>query len=618
MKKEGYSYRGRSIQIGVAITIVALLFLSKLFYIQIIDDSAKKSAENNAVRTEIIYPARGQMVDRNGNLIVYSKAAYDLMIVPALVKDFDTTELCRILDIEPQKIIDRIEATRNMRYRPTVLISQMTSEDYAKLQEVMHKYKGFLVQNRVVRAYSSQIGSHILGYVGEVNDRHLQQDEYYQMGDYIGISGIEYQYENVLRGEKGQRKMLVNSLGQIQGSFENGKYDITPKPGKEIQLTIDKELQAYGEQLLKNKTGSIVAIEPATGEILALISAPNYDPQNLVGRNRNRSLKTLQSDTLKPFLNRALTGTYPPGSTFKLVNGAIALQEGAITPHTKFTCNGLASFPIPCTHYHVSPLDIVLAIEYSCNPYFCQAFIRTIEPDGTRATAREGFTVWRNHLLSIGFGKKIGIDLPYEKRGFIPNLDYYDRYYTKGRWGASTIQSMSIGQGELLATPLQMANEAAVIANRGFYYKPHVVKGIQDDNISSEFTDKIETTIDEQSFEPIIEGMKKVYEGHHGTARYYKNDTIILCGKTGTVENPHGENHSMFIAFAPKDNPQIAIAVVVENAGYGSTWAAPIATLMMEQYLTGEIPRKHKWHEQRILKADFIHNTEETKTTEDN
>ncbi len=606
MKKEGYSYRGRSIQIGIAFSIIALVFLGKLFYIQVIDDSAKISAENNAVRTEIIYPARGQMVDRNGELIVYNKAAYDLMIVPALVRDFDTTELCSILDIDAKKITDRIEATRKNKYRPTVLVSQMTSEDYAKLQEVMHKYKGFLVQDRVVRAYSSQVGAHILGYVGEVNQRHLDNDEYYRMGDYVGISGIEYQYEKELRGKKGQRRLLVDNKGRVQGSFEDGKFDVVPTPGKRLQLTIDEELQEYGEQLLKNKIGSIVAIEPSSGEVLALISAPDYDPQNLVGRSRNRSLQALQTDTLKPFLNRALKGSYPPGSTFKLLNGAIALEEGVITTETKFRCNGTASKPMKCSHSHESPLAILPAIENSCNPFFYNAFIRIIEPDGKRSSARTGFTRWRNHLVSMGIGVKTGIDLPYEGRGFVPDTSYYDRYYLK-RWGASTIYSMAIGQGELLETPLQMANQAAVIANRGFYYKPHVVKGIEGEVISRNYTDKVQSTVSAASFEPVVQGMERVYTGHHGTARWYKNDSIDFCGKTGTVENPHGEDHSMFMAFGPKDNPQIAIAVVVENSGFGSTWAAPIATFMMEKYIRGKISDKYKWKEKQLLEADLIH-----------
>lgn len=611
MKKEGYSYRGRSIQIGVAISIVGIIFLSKLFYIQVIDDSAKISAENNAVRTEIIYPARGQMIDRNGDLVVYSKAAYDLMIIPALVKDFDTTELCQILDIDAEKIIDRIDATRKMRYRPTVLVSQMTSEDYAKLQEVMHKYKGFLVQNRVVRAYSSHLGSHILGYVSEVNNRHLEADDYYQMGDYVGVSGVEYQYEEALRGQKGQRKLLVNSLGQVQGSFENGKYDLAPKPGKQLQLTIDSELQEYGEELLKNKIGSIVAIEPNTGEVLALISAPDYDPKNLVGRSRNRSLEALQTDTLKPFLNRALKGAYPPGSPFKLLNGAIALEEGAIDIHTKFSCNGQASKPIKCSHSHQTPLDLLPAIENSCNPYFRRAFLLTIEPDGKRSSARAGFMRWYNHLRSVGLGGKVGIDLPYEGRGHVPDTAYYDRYYPNGRWGASTVQSMSIGQGELLLTPLQMANQAAVLANRGYYYKPHVVKAIEGDKISRDYTDKVQSTLSASSIEPVVEGMATVYSGNHGTARRYKHGSTDFCGKTGTVQNPHGEDHSIFVAFAPRENPQIAISVVVENSGFGSTWAAPIATLMMQKYINGEIHKALRWEEKRVMEADLIHPKEE-------
>ena len=526
--------------------------------------------------------------------------------VPAQVEEVDTSELCAILDIEPEKIEQRLKETRKMKYRPTVLVSQMMAEDYAQLQEVLYKYKGFHVQNRVVRAYSAPWGSHVLGYVSEVNPRVLEKDEYYKMGDYIGVSGIDYQYEEVLRGEKGLRKLLVDARGRVQGSFEDGKYDMPPRPGRKLQLTLDAELQAYGEQLLQNKIGSVVAIEPSSGEILALISAPGYDPKSLVGRNRNRSYTQLQADTLKPFLNRALKGSYPPGSTFKLLNGAIALEEHAITVDTKFSCNGKASKPIACSHTHISPLGLLPAIENSCNPYFRRVFLAMIEPDGKRSSAREGYVRWRNHLLSMGLGARIGIDLPFEGKGLVPTPEYYDRWYLEGRWGASTVQSMSIGQGELLVTPLQIANQAAVIANRGFYYKPHVVKAIEGQELLPEYTTKIETSVSASSFEPIVDGMELVYHGHHGTARYYHNDSLIFCGKTGTVENPHGEDHSMFIAFAPKDNPKIAISVVVENAGFGSTWAAPIATLMMEKYLTGEVPRRHKYYEQRILEADFI------------
>ncbi len=613
MKKEGYSYQGRSIQIAAAILLLALVFLSKLFYIQVIDDSSKISAENNAVRTEIIYPARGQMVDRNGDLVVYNKVAYDLMVIPALMEEFDTTELCAVLDIDKEKIIEQLDKVRHMHYRPMVLVSQMTSEDYALLQEVLYKYKGFIVQHRVVRAYSSQLGSHILGYVSEVNAAHVKADDYYKSGDYIGVSGVERQYETALRGHKGQRKLLVDAKGQVQGSFKDGRYDVSPTPGRQLQLTIDLELQKYGEQLMQNKVGSIVAIEPSTGEVLALISAPSYDPKALIGRNRNRSYSALQADTLNPFLNRALKGAYPPGSTFKLLNAAIALQEHAITVNTQFTCNGKASTPIACSHSHKSPLALLSAIEFSCNPFFRRVFLAIIEPDGTRSSARDGFSKWRNHLVSMGLGNRVGIDLPFEGTGSVPTLEYYDKLYEKGRWGASTIQSMSIGQGELLETPLQMANETAVLANRGFYYRPHVVKGIEGEDLSSDYTVPVICSVGTEAFEPVVEGMEHVFSGSHGTARYYKNDTIAFCGKTGTVENPHGKDHSMFIAFGPKENPKIAISVVVENAGFGSTWAAPIATLMMEKYLTGEVPRRHQYLEKKMLNADFIHTAKEVK-----
>ncbi len=601
-------FENRKYIIGAIFVLVAFIYLFRIFQLQIIDQSAKSLSTRNVVKTQIRYPARGIMYDRNGKLVVYNKAAYDLQMVPKETKAFDTLDLCLTLGIEKEALITQMnKAKAYSSHKPYVVVSQLTAMDYAHLQEKMYRFPGFSVIQRTQRAYNYNGAGHVLGYISEVNGNDIKKDDYYVQGDYIGKTGLERTYEDVLRGVKGKRFLMVNRFGAIQGPYQEGNMDVLPVPGSNLTLSLDLDLQKYGEQLMQNKLGSVVAIEPSTGEILAFISAPGYDPSTLVGRKRGDGFKVLSNDTLKPLNNRALQGTYSPGSTFKLVNAAIGLQEKAITEHTRFSCEGPVSYPMKCTHYHRSPIEVFGAIENSCNPFFYKTFKQIIEADGQ---TREGYARWYNHITSFGFGDRLGIDLPYELRGNIPKIDYFDRYYGKRGWKAITIRSLAIGQGEILVTPLQLANEVAIIANRGYYYRPHLVKAIEGISLAENYTEKQKTTVEPKYFEDVIQGMTQVYTGVRGTARAYINDSIVMCGKTGTVENSFGEDHSVFVAFAPRDNPKIAIAVYLENAGYGSTWAAPIATLMMEKYISGSIPKRHKYYEDKMLNANLIQKEE--------
>jgi penicillin-binding protein 2 len=460
----------------------------------------------------------------------------------------------------------------------------------------MFLYPGFYVQPRTLRKYSKPVAAHILGYVSEVDDNITRKDPYYKPGDYIGKSGIEEAYEKEIRGKRGVKIFLVDVYSRIKGSFAEGKKDTIAVQGANITSSIDLDLQEYGELLMKNKRGSIVAIEPTTGEVLTLISAPDYDPALLVGRVRSENFAKLQSDSIQqPLFNRALMASYPPGSTFKPINGLIGLQEGVITPETRFACNRGYLF-VAC-HVHPSPLNIVGAIGNSCNAYFCQAYRKVLENPAYNTIA-DAYEKWREYLNEFGFGNKLGTDFVNELKGFIPTTEYFDKYYGKNRWKALTVISMAIGQGEVGTTPLQMANMTAAIANRGYFYTPHIVKSVGEGHIIDErFTTKHQIDIDPANFEEIVQGMEEAVNS--GTAASVKLKDIIICGKTGTAQNPHGANHSVFIAFAPKDNPKIAIAVYVENAGFGATYAAPVASLMIEKYLKGEISNKAL--EQRIL-----------------
>jgi penicillin-binding protein 2 len=600
------NYEDRKYIIGGLIILVAVIYIFKLLSLQVFDQRYKSSAENNSQRHVTEYPARGLIYDRNGKHLVYNEAAYDLMFIPKQSKDFDTLELISVLNITKEDLKLAIEKAKHYSwYKPSIIVKQISNVTYAKLQEKMYKFEGFYVQARTIRKYPRPIAAHMLGYLGEVDTSITNHDKYYKSGDYIGVSGIEKSYEKELRGVKGKKIYLVDVHNRIQGDYANGKYDVQAVAGTNLTATIDIDLQEYGELLMQNKIGSIVAIEPKTGEILAFISSPTYDPNLLVGRKRTKNYPILSTDSLKPLFNRALAAKYSPGSTFKLVQALIGLQDGLITPETGFICNKNL---VGC-HNHPNATNVQMAIKMSCNPYFYQVYRRIIEQHVNKSIyidARFGLEYWDKYVYSFGLGTKLDIDIPGVKKGNIPNIAFYDKWYGKNRWAFTYIASNSIGQGEVEIVPIQIANLAAIIANNGYYYTPHFVKAIGNTGKPRDkYTYYHKTLIDEKWFSLIKAGMFDVVNTPGGTARRARIPNIDVCGKTGTVQNSHGEDHSGFIAFAPMDNPQIAIAVYVENAGFGGTWAAPIASLMIEKYLTDSISNKTK--EQRILDADFIH-----------
>src|SRR5664279_966985 len=572
------------------IVLATIGLLVRLFIIQVVKSSYRLSADNNLLRYVTQYPARGLILDRNGKLIVYNQAAYDLMVVPAQVTKIDTTSFCDLLGISKDLFRKQMNLAINYSRRASsVFLKQVSNETYARFQEKMFLYPGFYVQPRTLRKYSQPVASHVLGYVSEVDENLIRKLPYYKPGDYIGKSGIEESYEKDLRGKRGVKIFLVDVFSRVKGSYAEGKLDTLAVQGTDITTGLDLDLQAYGEELMKNKRGSVVAIDPKTGEVLALISAPDYDPALLVGRVRSENFAKLLGDTvLQPLFNRATMASYPPGSTFKPVNGLIGLQEGVITPATLFECHRGYLF-LAC-HVHPSPLAIVGAIGNSCNAYFCQTYRRVLENPAYNSIA-DAYDKWKSYLDEFGFGNKLGTDFVNELSGFIPSTEYFDKYYGKNRWKALTVISMAIGQGEIGTTPLQMENMTAAIANRGYYFTPHIVKSIGDDHkIDPRFTVRHQISIDSVNFEEIVKGMAEAVNGGNGaTARVAALDSIIVCGKTGTAQNPHGDDHSVFIAFAPKDHPKIAIAVYVENSGFGATYAAPVASLMIEKYLKGEI-----------------------------
>ncbi|MCX6247228.1 MAG: penicillin-binding protein 2 [Bacteroidetes bacterium] len=578
------------------ILVIGLAYIIRLFFIQIVADKYVLSANNNVLRYVTQYPARGLVFDRFGKLLVYNEAAYDLMVIPKQVKNVDTAELCRLLEIEKKDFIDRVEKARNYSpYRPSIFESQITRENYGYIEEKMFRFPGFFVQPRTLRKYTYPIAAHTFGYIGEVSPEVIDNDAYYKSGDYIGISGVEKSYESILRGKKGMKIHVVDVFNRDKGSFQGGKYDTIAYAGTDLYSSLDADLQAYGELLMNGKKGSIVAIEPSTGEILCMVTSPSYDPNLLVGRiRRTNYTRLLEDSVLVPLFNRALMASYPPGSTFKLVDALVGQQSGVLTPETRYGCPG--GFPLGngkkvACHSHFSPLDLRQSIQHSCNTYYCRVFKSIIDKRPFTST-RDGYEKWRNLVMSFGFGKKFGIDLPGELNGNIPSSNYYDRYHGKNRWTSMAIISLGIGQGEIGITPLQLANLASIISNRGYYYTPHIVKAIgKKDNPNKEFQAKHVTGIDPQYFPIVVEAMHDVMEAG-GTGFASRVDGIEICGKTGTAQNPHGKNHSIFICFAPKDNPKIAVAVVVENAGFGATFAAPIATLVIEKYINREVKRK--------------------------
>ncbi len=590
-------------------SILILIYVSRLFSLQVVDQSYKLSASNNVLRYVTKYPSRGLIYDRKNTLLVYNEATYDLMVIPNQIEEFDTLQLCKILNLTKEQVDKKLQKAKNYSgYKASVFQKQISAKTYGNLQEKLYKYKGFFTQTRTLRNYPEKTAAHVLGYVGEVDKNITKKNSYYKSGDYIGISGVEKSYEDVLRGRKGVEIYLVDVHNRIKGRYKKGKYDSTAVHGANITLTLDNDLQKYGELLLQNKIGSIVAIEPSTGEILALVSSPSYNPELLVGRSRSKNYAILQKDTLNPLFNRAIMARYPPGSTFKTVNALIGLQEGIITPYSTFPClPGYTSgnYHMGC-HHHIKVKNVAMSLQLSCNAYYAYVY-RLLLDNKKYDDITVAFNVWRKYVLSFGFGKKLGIDLPNEANGYVPTIDFYNRIYGEGRLRSLNILSNAIGQGELLMTPVQMANMAAIISNGGYYFTPHLIKEMpkEFEYKKKPFMVKRFVDIDTSYYKYIKEGMFLAVNGKNGgTAHIAKIKDIDVCGKTGTAQNPHGKDHSIFVAFAPKDNPQIAVSVYVENGGYGATWAAPIASLIIEKYLTDTITRK--WIENRILNANLI------------
>lgn len=598
-------FAARKYVVGAFMILLGLVFVFRLLYLQVLNPKYRLSAETNSRRVETVYPARGLIFDRNKELIVHNQPSYDLKIAPFELQAFDSTELCEILDIDIQVLRDAIKLVKEKpKKRRDPFIKQLSPETFGKLKEKQYKFPGFYFSERTLRKYKHEVAAHMLGYIGEVDSSHILRDSYYESGDYFGVSGIENTYEDILRGEKGRKYRLIDVRGREKGAYKEGRYDYDAQRGRNITLTIDLELQQYAEYLMKNYEGSVVAIEPKTGEILAIVSAPFYNPSLLVGRVREQNYKNLEADTLEPLFNNAIMATYPPGSTFKTVNALAALKEGVVKPSTIFSCaHGYYARGVSMgCHTHESPLNLIEAVQQSCNAYLASSYKRLID-NPEYELVEDAYNVWREDITSFGFGNRLGIDLPSEKGGFIPRSTYYDRYYGKKYWKAHTIISNAIGQGEILTTPIQMANLAAVIANKGYYITPHVVKDIENsDTLNQIYSKKHQTTIDTSYFDYIIEGMDMSVNAIDAPTPIARLDSIVLCGKTGTAENPHGTDHSAFIAFAPKDDPQIAIAVYVEYGKWGARYAAPIASLIVEKYLTDNItgPRR-RWIEGRML-----------------
>lgn len=597
-----YNTGQRNVILGIFITVM-VVFIARLFYIQVIDDEYMASANNNVLRYVTIYPPRGVIYDREGRVMVHNEVFYDLTVVPRQVKEIDTNEFCSLLMMDKEEFRKRMVAARQYSsYKASLFEKQISKVNFATLQEKLYKFPGFFVQPRTLRYYPRPVAAHLLGYVGEVDERIISKKPYYKSGDYIGISGLESSYEEALRGKKGLKVVMVDVHNREKGSFKNGAYDSTSYAGENLILSLDLELQEYAEKLMANKLGGVVAIEPGTGEILAIVSAPAYDPNLLVGRVRANNYRYLLNSPLKPLFNRSTQAYYPPGSTFKLINGLIACDKGLMTSDTRHPCAfSVGSHHVKCHGSH-SGADLRRAIQFSCNPYFCRVFTNYVGNDVFSST-EEGYNNWRDAVLSFGVGKKLGSDIPHELAGLVPTSAYYDKYFGKGKWKPNTIFSLGIGQGELGITPLQMANIMCIIANKGYYYVPHVVKYIgKNKNVPAEFTKKRYCSVSPEHFVAVQDGMQLVVEA--GTARVARMDSIVVCGKTGTAQNPHGKDHALFYAFAPRDNPKIAIAVIVENSGFGGTWAAPIASLLLEKYLNDSIARPEL--EKKMLNAVIL------------
>lgn len=575
---------------GIAVAVV-IIYLIRLFSLQLMSDDYKKNADSNAFRKEIQYPSRGLILDRKGRLLVYNESSYNIMVVMNDQCGIDTLDFCQTVGITKDFYIKRMDEIKSKisysRYTPQLFMSQIPAEEFSVFREKLFRFKGFSVEKRSVRHYTTGLGAHLLGDVGEVNDKDIANDDYYQSGDFIGKLGVERSYEKELRGEKGMRIMLRDVHGRTQGHYQNGKYDKAPVPGKDVTLSIDLDLQALAERLLEGKLGAIVAIEPSTGQILCMASSPTYDPRLTVGRNRGKYHQQLSRDPMRPLLNRAIMGTYPPGSTFKITQALMGLQEGSITPEIAFPCHhgfNYKGLHLGC-HGHASPINLVPAIGTSCNAYFCWNLYRMFSNKRKYGSVQNAMNCWKDHMVDMGFGYKLGIDLPGESRGMIPNANYYDDHYRKS-WNALTVISISIGQGEVTATPLQIANLAATVANRGHYYVPHIVRSIRGGQIDSLYTHPHHTTINPRWYNYAVAGMRKAVLS--GTCHAANIPGIEVCGKTGTAQN-RGHDHSAFMGFAPMTSPRIAVVAYIENGGFGAVYGVPIGALIMEQYLNGSL-----------------------------
>lgn len=593
--RQDYGLENRQYVIGGVAVFIVMVYIIRLFTLQIMSDDYKKNADSNAFLKKVEFPARGVISDRNGQLLVYNQSAYDIMVVMNEEKDrLDTLEFCRALGITKDFFIKRMAEIKDRsknpgysRFTQQLFMSQLSEKEFSVFQEKMYRFPGFYVQRRSIRQYTMPHAAHILGDVAEVSPSDIEEDSYYQPGDYIGKLGVEKYYEKELRGEKGVQIMLRDAHGRIQGSYMDGKLDRSPVAGKDLTLSIDIKLQALGERLLEGKIGSIVAIEPSTGEVLCMVSSPSYDPRIMTGRKRGKMHAELSRNPWKPLLNRSIMGMYPPGSTFKTTQGLTFLSEGILSPgtmlpcHHGFYCKGLH---VGC-HGHASPVNLVPALGTSCNAYFCWGLYYMLGNRKKYKTVQEAMNTWRDYMVSMGFGYKLGIDLSGEKRGLIPNADYYDKAY-KGSWNGLTVISISIGQGEVLLTPLQIANLGATIANRGYFYTPHVVRKIKGMPLDDKYREKHQTKASRKAYDYIVAGMRRAVTS--GTCSAANRADYEVCGKTGTAQN-HGQDHSIFMGFAPMNNPKIAVSVYVENGGFGAVYGVPMGALIMEQYIKGKL-----------------------------
>ena len=602
MKSPKYNLENRKYVIASVVVGIVIAYILRLFSLQIVSDEYKLHADSNAFLKKTQYPARGVIYDRNDSLLVYNQPAYDVTFIPREVKGLDTLDLCETLGITRESFEQRMKELRNTPgysyYTHQTLMTQLSGEEFSIFQEKLFRFPGFYTQRRSIRQYTCDVGAHVLGDIAEVSKRDMENDDYYKRGDYIGKQGIERSYEEQLRGEKGVEILLRDVHGRIQGRYMDGAMDIPSTPGKNLQLGLDIRLQALGERLLEGKIGSIVAIEPKTGEVLCMVSAPSFDPHLMTGRQRGANQLELSRDGWKPLLNRAIMGTYPPGSTFKTSQALTFLEEGIVTEHTAYPCHGgfvHRGLRVGC-HAHASPISIVPSLATSCNAYYCWGLYYMIGSRSKYGSVQNAMNRWRDYMVSMGFGYPLGVDLPGEKRGLIPNAEYYDKAY-RGSWNGMTIISISIGQGEVNLTPLQIANLGATIANRGYFITPHVVKGVEGEPLDSLYTTRRYTMASQKNYDIVVKGMREAVL--NGTCRAANLPGIEVCGKTGTAQN-RGKDHSIFMGFAPMDDPQIAVAVYVENGGFGATFGVPIGALIMEQYINGELSPESQ------AKVDYI------------